>query len=87
MPQAQNQGLTHDAAGNITSFAPNDSLSYDDANRLIAVNGAFYGNYGYTYDLTGNRIGRRVGPVKTMLTSRREPAQRHQRRRGALFHL
>ena len=39
MPQAQNQGLTHDAAGNITSFAPNDSLSYDDANRLIAVNG------------------------------------------------
>ena len=63
MPQAQNQGLTHDAAGNITSFAPNDSLSYDDANRLIAVNGAFYGNYGYTYDLAGNRIGRRVGPV------------------------
>ncbi len=57
----QNLAYSYDPAGNITAIADaitparSQSFAYDDLNRLTAATGA-YGAYGYTYDLSGNRI-------------------------------
>ncbi|MFZ5929838.1 MAG: RHS repeat-associated core domain-containing protein [Pseudomonadota bacterium] len=57
----QNLTYSYDPAGNITAIADavtparNQRFAYDDLNRLTTANGV-YGAYGYSYDLSGNRI-------------------------------
>ncbi|MBI9089153.1 MAG: RHS repeat protein [Desulfobacterium sp.] len=57
-----------DTAGNITAITDlldttrNQTFEYDELDRLVSAQG-IYGNYGYTYDKTGNRRTRSMGSL------------------------
>ncbi len=61
--------FTYDAAGNMATRAAgsgNQTMQWDDANRLTAVNGGVSGNTSFVYDADGNVLLQK-DPGKTIL--------------------